>query len=152
MIFGLPTYRQYHPPLDSFPQLYLLGLLSADFTGLHTYQLSLTYACRSIKVSVSGRYPFIPLIELSVLHALFSMGRSFSLRNVSHYTIYQSLNLDLNNVLPTGFLSCLLCHYNIAQHTFSPQALHLYYPMGKTRGLIIFLCISAQGSQSMRCG
>ena len=62
-----PAYRQHHPPLDSFPQHNLFGLLSADFTELLTHQLSLKYASRSIRVGVSGRYPIIPPIGLSVL-------------------------------------------------------------------------------------
>lgn len=43
-----------------------LRLPSADFSGLHTSRLSPYDACRSIKESVSGRYPFIPLFRISV--------------------------------------------------------------------------------------
>lgn len=40
---------------------------SADFTGLHTCQVSLTHACRSISVDISGRYPIILSIGLPVI-------------------------------------------------------------------------------------
>ena len=61
-----PAYRQHHPPLDSFPQLNLFGLLSADFTELLTFQVSFYNASRSIREGVSGRYSFIPPFGLSV--------------------------------------------------------------------------------------
>ena len=65
-----------------------LRYLSADFTGLQTHQVSLTYACRSIRAGVSGRYPIIPPVGLPVL--LISEFRSFisavpfKQRNESH--------------------------------------------------------------------
>ena len=34
-----PAYRQHHPPLDSFPQHNLFGLLSADFNELQTFEI-----------------------------------------------------------------------------------------------------------------
>lgn len=47
-----------------------LRLLSADFTELLTFEVSLFNASRSIRVGVSGRYPLIPPIGLSVLQSL----------------------------------------------------------------------------------
>ncbi len=46
----------------------LFGQLSADFCELsNTSYIAVIRACRSLRVGVSGRYPIIPPIEISVL-------------------------------------------------------------------------------------
>lgn len=54
--------------------------LSADFTGLHTYQVSLAYACRSLRGGVSGRYPFHSTSQLtsSTTNLVIAAFSSFS--------------------------------------------------------------------------
>lgn len=62
-----PTYGIHHSPLNSFRKSNaFLRYLSADFTELTTITVSHN-AVRSIKVSVSARYRFIPLLGFSVL-------------------------------------------------------------------------------------
>ena len=89
MIYRPPTYQQHRPPLDRFRCVELsatLRLLSADFTELLTFQVSLYDASRSIRESVSGRYSVIPLFGISVLLILFMQYQrlTFSVRNESH--------------------------------------------------------------------
>ena len=51
--------------------------LSAVFAELLTHQVSHIYASRSLRESVSGRYPFIPLFGLSVHKTIFQNSFHF---------------------------------------------------------------------------
>ena len=81
-----------------FVRIYHLRSLSAAFAELLTYSVSCIYASRSLRGSVSGRYPLIPLLGLSVherLSGLLSIPQycsclTFLVRNKSHRTSLQS--------------------------------------------------------------
>lgn len=81
-----------------FVRIYHLRSLSAAFAELLTYSVSRIYASRSLRGSVSGRYPLIPLLGLSVherLSGLLSIPQycsclTFLVRNKSHRTSSQS--------------------------------------------------------------
>ena len=59
-----------------------LRLPSADFSELQTH-FQKKYACRSISVDASGRYPFIPSIRLSVLQTISFVPHLFSTERVA---------------------------------------------------------------------
>ena len=83
MFYRPPACRWHHPPLDSFRCVVATAArrsLSADFTELLTVSVSAYTASRSIKGSVSRRYPVIPLLGLSVLLRKFSLQPFTSLR------------------------------------------------------------------------
>jgi len=62
LIYRFPAYRQHQPPPVSFPQLYLLGLFSADFTELRTFCTR-----RSIKENeMSGSTLNLPVLKNSI--------------------------------------------------------------------------------------
>ena len=79
IFYGGPTYHNPYPfisfqtgRLQPLHQPILFNItwtqdVSADFTELHTHQVSLIYACRSIIQRVSERYFIIPRFESLVL-------------------------------------------------------------------------------------
>ena len=97
----------------------MLGQISADFNGLHTLKFYTFNACRSIKVNVSRRYPFIPFIEILVLQNINILCITFSVINESHVYLYGNqllkfqyhlvfLDSHLHTILMVDFLCFLI--------------------------------------------
>ena len=95
-LYRPPTYRIHRPPLNSFRFAFTNYGISQPTSPNFWQNQFLNLANRSIRGSVSRRYPFIPLLGLSVLwnwpykllsilYFYFTASRlTFSVRNVSH--------------------------------------------------------------------
>lgn len=62
-----PAYRSQPPPLETFRLRCITAAITVTLCRLHRASDRISAACRSIRVGISGRYPVILPIELSVL-------------------------------------------------------------------------------------
>lgn len=131
MFYRPPACRWHHPPLDSFRCVATTAArrsLSADFTELLTVSVSTYTASRSIKGSVLRRYPFIPLLGLSVLSkkGFYVYNHRILLYNVVYIGIYkggfyETVIFQDANLYLFGYCGVLFCAWATFPSWHTPQ-------------------------------